>query len=225
MNLQQYIQLIWDSVQPYLPWVQENIAILTAIIVVLIVWMLKKQIVRQNRRLIQEIERERAEFRGFLDKNMQTSVTGTPNAVAYPNLMENRILVYQELVNLKAEWMSLQHQLSENHLPAKRYYHYFKEFRDVVTHNRFYLTQETERLFSEIMQTCSPQLLKLKHLENEFADLASEPSADRYTLEQLIEQETVVLETFQRQSEAQMDAFLERIDIDVLHLRSDLEAR
>ncbi len=92
-----------------------------------------------------------------------------------------------------------------------------------MIHNRFYLAQETEFVFSQMMQDNAASLLKLKHLENEFAELASEAPTDRYALEQLIEQETIVLETFHQESRAEMERFLEMIDNDVLKLRSELE--
>lgn len=218
--MQSQLVELMKLLQSGMPMIRENIAILTAIILVLLIWVLKNQILHQNRHFLQELKRE------WHQKNTHTPISlpsvSAVSANLSANLLEQKIAVYQALVNLKDERILEQQNLDENGLTAKRYYHYFKEFRDIVTHSRFYLAQETEFAFSQMMQECAPQLIKLKHLENEFNELATLPSADRYALEKLIEQETVVLETFHQNSRQQMARFLDMLDDDTMQLRLQL---
>lgn len=211
---------IMNYVQSILPLIRANIVILTAIILVLLIWILKSQIVRQNRRFLLDLKKE------WKQQNQQVTqssmIAPTSSGSLKSSLLEQKILVYQTLVNLKNEMITEQQNLFENGLTAKRYYHYFKEFRDIVIHSRFYLASETEFTFSQMMQDSAPQLLKIKHLENEFAEQATLPSTDRYALEKLIEQETVVLETFHQNSRVQMIHFLDMIDDDAAKLRTEL---
>lgn len=214
---EQFIYFL-NNWQTYLPIIRENSAIIAAIILLFMIWALKSQIKRQNRRFLRELKQE-------FSKQMQTTQK-TENASANyvkANLIEQKILVHQDIVNLKAERMVEQQSLGEGGLSAKRYYYYFKEFKDIVVNNRFYLAQETEFVFSQIMQDHAASLLKLKHLEHEFAELANEAPTDRYALEQLIEQETIVLESFYQESRAEMERFLEMVDNDVLALRAEID--
>ena len=197
---------IMNYVQSILPLIRANIVILTAIILVLLIWILKSQIVRQNRRFLLDLKKE------WKQQNQQVTqssvIAPTSSGSLKSSLLEQKILVYQTLVNLKNEMITEQQSLSENGLTAKRYYHYFKEFRDIVIHSRFYLASETEFTFSQMMQDSAPQ--------------ATLPSTDRYALEKLIEQETVVLETFHQNSRVQMIHFLDMIDDDAAKLRTEL---
>lgn len=215
--MQQQFTYFMNNLQAYLPMIRENIAIIAAIILLFMIWALKSSILRQNRRFLRDMKQE------WSKQSQHNQPVSQASDGVKANLIEQKILVHQALVNLKADRAVELQSLGENGLSAKRYYNYFKEFRDIVIHNRFYLAQETEFVFSQMMQDNAASLLKLKHLENEFAELASEAPTDRYALEQLIEQETIVLETFHQESRAEMERFLEMIDNDVLKLRSELE--
>lgn len=213
---QQFISFL-NNWQTYLPIIRENSVIIFAIILLFVIWALKSQIKRQNRHFLHELKQE------FNKQIQDTPKTEHTSNYIKASLIEQKVLVHQDLVNLKAERMVEQQSLGENGLSAKRYYYYFKEFKDIVINNRFYLTQETEFVFSQIMQDHAASLLKLKHLENEFVELANEAPTDRYAFEQLIEQETMTLEAFYQDSRAEMERFLAMIDDDVLKLRAEID--
>lgn len=208
----------WNNWQAYWPMVQANSAIIVAIILLFVIWALKSQILRQNRRFLRELKQE-------WQKQNAKNPTAAPAANAVKaSLIEHKVMIYQDFVNLKAERMVEQQQAGENGLSAKRYYDYFKAFRDLVVGNRFYVGQESEFIFNQLMQDNAAALLKLKQLENEFAQLTSETPSDRYALEQLTEQEAMALETFYQESRAEMERFLELIENDILKLRADIDA-
>lgn len=214
-----------ENIYFILPIVRENSSILLAVGTILIVWVLKRQILRQNQKFLHDLK----QIQSISTKEIAPQTTPPPptlphqSAAHYQNLLENKINVYQELMEIKNEFLYTQHNLAENGLTAKKYYAFFKEFRDLVTHNRLYLVSETDAIFSEIMQESSQYLFKIKHLESEFHEVASQPAADRYILEQLIEQETVVLEKFHQQSYPKMEQFMDMIDNDVAQIRLRLD--
>lgn len=212
---EQFIYFL-NNWQTYLPIIRENSAIIAAIILLFMIWALKSQILRQNRRFMRELKQE------WHKQNAAANPHVPASDHIKASLIEQKILLYQDFVNLKAERVVELQNSGEGGLSAKRYYYYFKELRDLVINNRFYMSQESEFVFNQLMQDNASILLKIKHLEHEFAELANEAPTDRYALEQLIEQETMALEAFYQASQPEMERFLEMIDSDVLALRAEI---
>lgn len=214
--MQEQFSHFLNKLQAYLPTIYANSAIIVAIILFFMFWALKSQLKRQNRRFLRELKQE------LHKQSQKMNQASSSSEQIKASLIEQKIMIYQEFVNLRANHQVELQNAGENGLSAKRYYYYFTAFRDLVINNRFYVSQESEFVFNQLMQDNAASLLKIKQLEHDFAELANEAPADRYALEQLIEQESSVLDTFQQESKAEMERFLEIIDADVLKLRSEI---
>ncbi len=120
--MQQQFTYFMNNLQAYLPMIRENIAIIAAIILLFMIWALKSSILRQNRRFLRDMKQEWGK-----QSQHNQPVSQTSDGVK-ANLIEQKILVHQALVNLKADRAVELQSLGENGLSAKRYYNYLKNF-------------------------------------------------------------------------------------------------